>query len=489
MRRNIARITAEGAVDPDWNPGAIGYVYALVLSGDTLYAGGSFQQIDDQPRDCIAALDATTGKATAWNPGANGDVYALALSGHTVYVGGRFTQIGGKARTRIAALAAAGGAATAWDPGADNNVNALAIRGNEVYAGGDFTTIAGQPRDRVAAFKLADGGLTAWDPGADGGVRALAVGDDTVYAGGDFSVIGGEDRNRIAALDADDGAADPAWDPGADDSVHALAVSGNRVYAGGKFTTIGGQDRTSIAALDAASGEVIDWNPGADGSVGSLAVSGDMLHVGGEFSLIAGQPRGGYARFRLFPTTTIHGLPSREWTNKPVKLTFSVAHGGGPEIERTEYSLDGGGWTTVLGGGLKISADGEHVLQYRSVDKAGDVEEAKIAWVKIDKVKPRTAAPKQATAKRGAKATLRYRVTDPKPNSGRAVVVIKVKNARGKLVKTLKLGRRPVKSALQSAAFTVPKKWPRGTYRFYVSATDLAGNKQVKIKSNKLLVR
>ena len=128
-------------------------------------------------------------------------------------------------------------------------------------------------------------------------------------------------------------------------------------------------------------------------------------------------------------------------------------------------------------------------LQYRSVDKAGDVEEAKIAWVKIDKVKPRTAAPKQATAKRGAKATLRYRVTDPKPNSGRAVVVIKVKNARGKLVKTLKLGRRPVKSALQSAAFTVPKKWPRGTYRFYVSATDLAGNKQVKIKSNKLLVR
>ena len=322
-----------------------------------------------------------------------------------------------------------------------------------------------------------------------GDPHALAVGDDTVYAGGDFSVIGGEDRNRIAALDADDGAADPAWDPGADDSVHALAVSGNRVYAGGKFTTIGGQDRTSIAALDAASGEVIDWNPGADGSVGSLAVSGDMLHVGGEFSLIAGQPRGGYARFRLFPTTTIHGLPSREWTNKPVKLTFSVAHGGGPEIERTEYSLDGGGWTTVLGGGLKISADGEHVLQYRSVDKAGDVEEAKIAWVKIDKVKPRTAAPKQATARRGAKATLRYRVTDAKPGSGKAVVVIKVKNPKGKLVKTLKLGQRPVKNALQSTTFKVPKKWKRGTYRFFVYATDLAGNTQLKAASNKLLVR
>ena len=84
------------------------------------------------------------------------------------------------------------------------------------------------------------------------------------------------------------------------------------------------------------------------------------------------------------------------------------------------------------------------------------------------------------------------------PNSGKAVVVIKVKKAvkakkgkktRYKLVKTIKLGQRPVKSALQSTTFRVPKKWKRGTYRFYVSATDLAGNKQVKIKSNKLLVR
>lgn len=188
------------------------------------------------------------------------------------------------------------------------------------------------------------------------------------------------------------------------------------------------------------------------------------------------------------PVTTVHGVPAG-WTNKPVKVTFSVIPPTG--IEKTEYILDGGRWTDVPAGGLHISDNGNHELQYRSVDLAGNVEEAKTVRVRIDKVKPSTAAPKAAKAKRGGKATLRYRVTDAKPNSGKVTVVIEVRyrNAKGKLVKTLKLGRRPVKTALQSTGFKVPGSWQRGTYRFYVYATDAAGNRQAKVASNKLTVR
>lgn len=60
-----------------WNPGADGVVYALALSGSMVYLGGDFTY--------IAALDASTGQATAWNPVADYSVYALAVSSSTVY--------------------------------------------------------------------------------------------------------------------------------------------------------------------------------------------------------------------------------------------------------------------------------------------------------------------------------------------------------------------------------------------------------------------
>ncbi|HMD68510.1 MAG TPA: hypothetical protein VKF42_06470, partial [Chitinivibrionales bacterium] len=60
----------------------------------TVYTGGAFDTIGGQSRKCVAALDATTGNATAWNPNANDGVSALAVSGSTVYVGGDFISIG-----------------------------------------------------------------------------------------------------------------------------------------------------------------------------------------------------------------------------------------------------------------------------------------------------------------------------------------------------------------------------------------------------------
>jgi hypothetical protein len=71
-----------------------------------------------QHRNNLAAIDATTGQARSWNPGVagevggrpapgHGSVFALALSGSTVYVGGDFTSIAGQQRTNLAALNAA----------------------------------------------------------------------------------------------------------------------------------------------------------------------------------------------------------------------------------------------------------------------------------------------------------------------------------------------------------------------------------------------
>ncbi|HUK77281.1 MAG TPA: cadherin-like beta sandwich domain-containing protein [Thermoleophilia bacterium] len=296
-----------GAADTtfDANASAGGDIYALAVSGSTLYVGGSFASVGGLTRNNIAALDATSGDATTWNPDARSDieslhpdagsdVESLAVSGSTVYVGGAFTTIGGQERNSIAALDATSGDATTWNPGANSDVLALAVTGSTLYVGGNFSSVGGLTRNNIAALDGATGAATSWDPdtgGANGSVLALAVSGSTVYAGGEFTTIGGRSCNYLAALDATSGVADTTFDANANaqGDVEALAVSGSTLYVGGNFDTIGGQARNNVAALDATSGDATTWNPDADGTVYALAVSGSTVYAGGEFTTIGGQ--------------------------------------------------------------------------------------------------------------------------------------------------------------------------------------------------------
>jgi hypothetical protein len=113
-RNHIAHILANGSVDLNWDPNANGSgnnttVLALAVDGSTVYAGGSFSSIGGQTRNRIAALNATTGIATAWNPnisrhteGHTPSVFALEVGDSTVYAGGRLTTIGGTLRPYFA---------------------------------------------------------------------------------------------------------------------------------------------------------------------------------------------------------------------------------------------------------------------------------------------------------------------------------------------------------------------------------------------------
>jgi PKD repeat protein/type 1 glutamine amidotransferase len=93
------------------------------------------------------------------------------------------------------------------------------------------------------------------------------------------------------------------------------------------------------------------------------------------------------------PTTTATtdvGLPGTGWFTGPVTVTLA-AQDAGSGVDRTEYALDGGAWT-AYGGPVTVSGDGAHTLQYRSADKAGNVEDAKTLPVKIDATAPLTTA-------------------------------------------------------------------------------------------------
>ena len=168
-------------------------VYAMALSGSTLYVGGSFTAIGGEVRTRFAALDASTGAARPFDCRSGGVPAAIAVSATSVFVGGQFTSIGGERATALVALSGSTGAATGWDAGVGPvgtvpGIYDLALRGPTLYVAGWFSTIRGEPRQGLAAVDTATGDLTAWDPAVADDALCLAVTDDAVYVG--FSASG-----------------------------------------------------------------------------------------------------------------------------------------------------------------------------------------------------------------------------------------------------------------------------------------------------------
>ena len=379
-RPHLAHVLADGTLAP-WDPSPDGTVFTLTVGDGVVFAGGQFSNVGGQARHNLAALDATTGLATAWDPNPDGGrVGVLARSGVTLYVVGSFWSIGGQSRTGLAAFDVTTGLATAWDPQQDGGVDALATNGGTVYVGGWFTSMGGQARNCLAALDSTTGLATAWNPvlSDNYGIGALAVSGSRVYVGGNFSYCTGTDclfglgafdattglptawdcsgydvralvvsgtrlyvagwltdglesRSDLGAVDAVTGEL-AAWDPRPNNAVLALAVDGTRVFAGGDFTSLGGVGRSGLAAIDLVTGLPTDWNPDVRGSVAALALSGSTLYAGGDFTMYIPVPgdtaavRNNLAAFDL--TTgqpTIWNPNGHEWIRRQRIAALAVS--------------------------------------------------------------------------------------------------------------------------------------------------------------------
>ena len=299
-RHNIARLLVDGSVDPDFDPGSNGTIWALLAHGATLYASGAFSQIGGQPRSALGAIDVNTGDATAWNPtlGQSGSlpyIGSLSASDTNLYVAGEFSALGTEARSNIAAVDLSSGTVLPWSMDTDDQVIALAVANGIVFAGGVFSFAGGQPRERLAAFDGTTGSVLTWNPGADGIVSAIAVQGDSVFVGGSFALLGGQVRSAIGEIDVTAGSVSD-WAPYiAAGSVYELAIDHGQLFAGGDFSSIDGQARPSIAAFDISTHELTAWSVSVDGSINPIATGADSLAFGGSFTHANGEAHNGIA--------------------------------------------------------------------------------------------------------------------------------------------------------------------------------------------------
>jgi hypothetical protein len=101
------------------------------------------------------------------------------------------------------------------------------------------------------------------------------------------------------------------------------------------------------------------------------------------------------------PTTSasLSGLSSSSgWYRSEVTVTLSATDGGGSGVRFTNYSIDGGSWRAYVES-VRISAEGQHEIEYYSVDNYGNTETTKSEEFRIDTVDPSTGCDLSGTAR------------------------------------------------------------------------------------------
>jgi RHS repeat-associated protein len=319
-RERLAHIRANGSLDPYWNPGADGTVYAIEVSGTNVYVGGEFSTVKGEARSGLAKLTGTDANVDqTFDPSPNQAVRALHYDNGngTLYVGGDFTWIAGQSKQRLAWLNGSSGAMYSF-PDANESVRTIARYGTTLFVGGDFTQVGTYTRNYIAAIDTTNATvINTWNANADKPVHKIVPLDGTrTYVAGDFSKIKTTTGlNGLAAIGTASG--DPViWNSNlaAGSSVHALAVDpqSKTVYAGGDLTQVGGQTRRHLAAI-AHDAQLVDWNPNLANTVEAIGLWGGRVFVGGSFRTGGADLK---ARRNLAQLDTATGEPTA-WAPEP----------------------------------------------------------------------------------------------------------------------------------------------------------------------------
>jgi trimeric autotransporter adhesin len=357
-----------------------GRVLALALSGTNLYVGGGFLHVNDVGSILYAGTGIARWSTTAkhWyamgGDGAghgslNGEVNAIAVSGTSVYAGGTFTNVnqGGNVIPEADYLARWDGSAWhavgsngAGDGSLNHVVTALAVRGSLVYAGGYFQNVVNPDgtiigaADFVAVWNGSSWAALGSDDTLDGSlkggtdVRTLTVdAAGRVYFGGWSPAV----YNGPTQLHASGGVlmfdgtswhalgSESPTTPALAGFVNAISITGSTIRVGGWFTDISNGGKVATAA---------DWIA-AFGTPTSLAVksvgsrdgwvleSGEKTGKGGSINTTATTVRVGddaskrqYVAILSFPTSS---LPDGALvTGVTLKVRKSAIAGGGNPV-------------------------------------------------------------------------------------------------------------------------------------------------------------
>lgn len=313
-RSKIAALDPVTALATSWNANVIagtGYVFDIEADASTIYFGGSFSNVGSgsPSRRNFAAVNTTTGALTSFNPRPDDDVSDLVLDGNTMYFGGDFSQIAGVTKPQLAAVDVTTGIATAFTASFPTYYNkdifTLAVDGTKLYVGGNFLNINYTETGYLAVLnKLTGASEPTEDRAIGGSVFTITPSGGNILVGGDYRGITGiSNSTGCAALDGTTGEG-TAWRPefpdiGSNAFLNNLRLhyQNNVVYYIAEVYLISdGVSGVIVGALNSTDGSALPgWPIGVDGDIADWAFSDDALYLAGNFSDVNGVAREAFA--------------------------------------------------------------------------------------------------------------------------------------------------------------------------------------------------
>jgi uncharacterized delta-60 repeat protein len=335
-RTNLARISADGALDTAFTPEVNGAISALeVLSSGKILIGGAFSMVNGTAQPHLARLNADGSLDTGFAPVIDGPVSDVLVQDNGLIVGGTFSQVGATPQHALARLTETGANDPAFVPEleANSQVQVLAAQsdGRIIVAG----TLQLGATTRYLVQVSAEGATDlAFTPTFDAPVRDVIVSsNEWIYVGGDFSNVNGIARRHLARLGSN-GTLNTFFSPPFiqnlffNSRVTSLAfLNENTILAGGHFSfipddTILGDladGYTGIAAFSSGLGRVLpSFQPQLfyAGDLSALVPQPDgQIMLGGTFSYVNGRHHVGFAQLDAAGKHTV---------NYPTKVTGSV---------------------------------------------------------------------------------------------------------------------------------------------------------------------
>jgi len=364
-RYHIARVNADGSLDPTFDPGVNGTVdtvdvladgslfvggnFTAVQVGGAALIGGSFANVQGNAAPNLARLNSDGTYDSSYLAHPNGRVNALTprADGATL-VGGSFTSVDGQTVSNLVRLKVDGTLDGTFASSPNGTVNAAALEADgEIVIGGSFTSVGGIGTAYVARLEPSGTAEASFAPSVNGPISAVAVQPNgQIVIGGAFTSVDGQPEANLARLNSD-GTLDASFNPNPNGTVNAVTIqTDGSVYAAGSFTTIGGGQAFPYAAHLTSSGAVdTAFAPAPNAPVYALAVQEDgKVMLGGGFSSAGGLARFDLARFASpSPVMETFGASSDGST-----LTWTRS-GNAPLFEAVQFeeSTDGATWTTV----------------------------------------------------------------------------------------------------------------------------------------------
>ncbi len=222
VSKGIARLNADGSVDPSFDSGTgtsnSAYVYSIVLQSDgKIVIAGDFTTYNELPANQIARLNADGTLDASFQAnvgegvkmfGSPGSVYAIGLtSDEKIIAAGLFDNYNDETARSIIRLNTDGTLDAAFSSGSGTSwmeIRALTIQPDEkIVIGGNFNSYNGSAVNRIARLESNGDFDTSFDPGAGASAIVYALfiqTDGKIVIAGDFTNYDGTGRNRLARI-------------------------------------------------------------------------------------------------------------------------------------------------------------------------------------------------------------------------------------------------------------------------------------------------